>query len=203
MNNSYGKIELFLGILVLKSSFLIKKEVRNNFEKTLENRLTYLYSGELFSIITFIPTSYLINYAFPNLHLYSLYSFWISFILLEFLLLQGTIYWYVKLKGFRNGNNPTTPIKVVRQLHNLKTVNLIIIVITIIIFAFDLIRFYPSLPIGGLIVAFLIYVFAILEFINYFYIQLSYNISSIENLLRNRKLKTSCMNKDFNRIKKL
>ena len=172
-------------------------------KKTLENRLAYLYSGELFSIITFIPTSYLINYAFPNLHLYSLYSFWISFILLAFLLLQGTIYWYVKLKRLRKGNNPTTPIRVVRQLHSLKTVNMIIIVITIIVFAFDFIRLYPSLPIGGLTIAFFIYIFAILEFINYFYIQLSYNISSIKDLLRNRKLKTSCINKDFKRIKKL
>ena len=84
-------------------------------KKMLETRLAYLYSGELFSLIMFVPTSYLINYAFPNLQLYSLYSFWVSFILLEFLLLQGTIYWYIKLKRLRNENNPITPIKVVRQ----------------------------------------------------------------------------------------
>ena len=172
-------------------------------KKTLENRLAYLYSGELFSIIIFVPTSYLINYAFPNLQLYSLYSFWVSFILLEFLLLQGTIYWYVKLKRLRNENNAITPIKVVRQLHSLKIVNMIIIVITIIVFAFDFIKWYPSLPLGGLTITLFIYIFAILEFINYFYIQLSYNISDIKDLLRNRKLKTSCMNKDFKRIKKL
>lgn len=172
-------------------------------KKTLENRLAYLYSGELFSIIMFVPTSYLINYAFPNLQLYSLYSFWVSFILLEFLLLQGTIYWYVKLKRLRNENSPITPTKVVRQLHSLKIVNMIIIVITIIVFAFDFINWYPSLPLGGLIITFLMYIFAILEFINYFYIQLSYNVSGIKDLLRSRKLKTSCMNKDFKRIKKL
>jgi len=135
--------------------------------------------------------------------MYSLYSFWVSFILLEFLLLQGTIYWYVKLKRLRNENNPITPIKVVRQLHSLKIVNMIIIVITIIVFAFDFIKWYPSLPLGGLTITLFIYIFAILEFINYFYIQLSYNISDIKDLLRNRKLKTSCMNKDFKRIKKL
>ncbi|MBM7699430.1 hypothetical protein [Kurthia huakuii] len=172
-------------------------------KKMLENRLAYLYSGELFSLIMFVPTSYLINYAFPNLQLYSLYSFWVSFILLEFLLLQGTIYWYIKLKRLRNENNPITPIKVVRQLHSLKTVNIIVIVSTIIVFAFDFIEWYPSLPLSGLTIAFFIYIFAILEFINYFYMQLSYNISDSKGLLRNRKLKTSCMNKDFKRIKKL
>lgn len=171
--------------------------------KTLEKRLAYLYSGELFSIITFVPVSYLLNYAFPNLQLYSLYSFWVSFILLEFLLLQGTIYWYVKLKGLRNENNPITPIKVVRQLHCLKTVNMVMIMTAIVVFAFDFIEWYPSLPLGGLTITFFIYIFAILEFINYFYIQLSYNVSGIKDLLRSRKLKNSCMNKDFKRIKKL
>lgn len=171
-------------------------------KKTLENRLTYLYSGELFSIIIFVPTSYLINSSFPNLQLYSLYSFWISFILLEFLLLQGTIYWYVKLKRLKNENTPITPIKVVRQLHSLKTVNKIIIVIGMIAFIFDFIKWYPSLPLGGLAITFFIYLFAIIEFVNYFYIQLSYNISGIKDLLRNRKLKTSCINKDFKRVKK-
>lgn len=175
-----------------------------NLKKTLEKRLAYLYSGELFSIITFVPVSFLLNYSFPNLQLYSLYSFWISFILLEFLLLQGTIYWYVKLKRLRNENNPITPLKVIRQLHYLKTVNMAIIITAFVVFAFDCIKWYPSLPLGGLIITFFIYVFAILEFINYFYIQLSYdNVFDIKNLLRSRKLKISSMNKDFKRIKKL
>lgn len=172
-------------------------------KKTLEKRLAYLYSGELFSIITFIPVSYLVNYAFPNLQLYSLFSFWVSFILLEFLLLQGTIYWYVKLKRLRNENNPITPINFVRQLHSLKTVNMIVIMLAIIGFTFDLIKWYPSLPLGGLTITFLIYIFAILEFINYFYLQLSYSFSEIKDLFGSRKLKNSCMNKDFKRMKKL
>lgn len=70
-------------------------------KRTLEKRLSYLYTGELFSIITFIFTSYLLNHAYPTLHLYSLYSFWVSFLLLEFILLQGTIYWYVKWKRLK------------------------------------------------------------------------------------------------------
>lgn len=173
-------------------------------KKLLGKRLAYLYSGELFSIITFVPVSYLLNYAYPHLQLYSLYSFWLTFILLEFLLLQGTIYWYAKLKRLRNENNPITPIKVVQQLHRLKTVNMVMIMTTIIVFIFDFIKWYPSLPLGGLTITFFIYIFAILEFINYFYIQLSYdNVSDIKKLLKSKKLKNSCMNKDFKRIKKL
>ncbi|MHA7962973.1 general stress protein [Paenibacillus sp. CAU 1782] len=172
-------------------------------KKALEKRFAYLYSGELVSIIIFVPVSYLLNNAFPNLQLYNLYSFWVSFILLEFLLLQGAIYWYVKLVRLRKENNSITPIKVVRQLNHLKTVNMVIIMGAIVVFAFDFINWYPTLPLGGLTIAFFVYVFAILEFINYFYIQLSYKISVINNLLRNKKLKNSCMNKDFKRIKGL
>ena len=170
--------------------------------KTLEKRLAYLYKGELFSIITFVPVSYLVNYAFPNLQLYSLYSFWISFILLEILLLQGTFYWYVKCKRLRNENNAITPTKVVRLLHYLKMLNIAMMMTAIVVFFFDFIKWYPSLPLDGLTIAFFIYIFAILEFINYFYIQLSYdNISDIKSLIRVRKLKYSCMNKDFKRIR--
>ncbi|MFM9329481.1 general stress protein [Paenibacillus mesotrionivorans] len=172
-------------------------------KRTLEKRMAYLYSGELFSIITFVPVSFIVNSTFPKLQLYSLYSFWVSFILLEFLLLQGTIYWYVKLKRLRNENNPKTLLKVLRQLHHSKTVNVVMMITTIVGFAFDFIKWYPALPLGGLTITFFIYGFAILEFINYFYIQLSYdNFSDIKNLFRSRKLKISSMNKDFKRIKK-
>ena len=170
--------------------------------KTLEKRLTYLYTGELFSIITFVPVCYLVNYAFPNLQLYSLYSFWISFILLEFLLLQGTIYWYAKCKRLRNEKKAITPSKVVRLLHYLKMLNIVMMITAIVVFFFDFIKWYPSLPLQGLTIAFFIYIFAILEFINYFYIQLSYdNTSDIKSLIRMRKLKYSSLYKDFKRMR--
>lgn len=173
-------------------------------KRTLEKRMAYLYSGELFSTITFVPVSFIVNHTFPTLQLYSLYSFWVAFILLEFLLLQGTVYWYVKLKRLRKENNPLAPMKVIRQLHGLKKVNVVMMITGIVGFAFDFIKWYPSLPVGGLTITFFIYVFAILEFINYFYFQLSYdNVSDIKNLFRNKKLKISSINKDFRRIKKL
>jgi len=166
----------------------------------LEKRLAYLYSGELVSLVLFVILSYAANYLYPTLRLYSLYSFWISFIFLELLLLQGTLYWYIKLKRLRKENISITPIKIVRQLHRLKTMNIILIFISLIAFIFDFIKWYPSFPLGGLQISFFIYIFALLEYINYFYIQLSYdNISDIKYLLKSKKLKQSCMNKDFKR----
>ena len=93
-------------------------------KSNLEKRLSYLYTGELFSVITFIFTSYLLNYAYPTLHLYSLFSFWISFLLLEFILLQGAIYWYVKWKRLKKEKTSITPIRMIQYLKVLKKINI-------------------------------------------------------------------------------
>ncbi|MBP1905866.1 hypothetical protein J2Z32_002514 [Paenibacillus turicensis] len=166
----------------------------------LEKRLAYLYSGELVSLIMFIPVSFGLNYGFPNLMLYSLFSFWTSFLLLEFILLQGTIYWREKLKRLRNNDTLATPLKLIRQLTLCKRINIIIIGAGIFAFVLDFIRWHSALPSGGLLLAIGIYVFALLEFINYYYIQLSYdNRADIRNLLKNRRLKRACINKEIKR----
>jgi hypothetical protein len=60
----------------------------------IEKRLSYLYTGETMSVVGFIIVSYLLNRTYPVLQLYSLASFWVSFFLLVFLLVQGSMYWY-------------------------------------------------------------------------------------------------------------
>ncbi len=144
-------------------------------KKKLEKRLRYLYSGELASIIGFGLISYLLNIAYPNLGLYSLYSFWSSFFLLEFLLLQGTIYWYTKWKQLKIENTSITPSWIVKLLRRFTRINTVLIMISILAFAIDFSKGYPSLPVWGLSIAGFICIFAVLEYINYFHIQLSYD----------------------------
>ncbi|MBJ8052463.1 general stress protein [Bacillus cereus] len=169
-------------------------------KSNLEKRLSYLYTGELFSVITFIFTSYLINYAYPTLYLYSLYSFWVSFLLLEFLLLQGTFYWYVKWKRLKKEKTSVTPIWIIQYLKILKKINIGLIITGLIMFIIDFLIWYPHLPLGGLSFALFVYVFALFEYINYYHVQLSYdNISDIKYLIKSKKLKQSCMSKDFQR----
>lgn len=169
--------------------------------KRIEKRLSYLYSGELFATISFIFVACYASYVYPTLRLYALFSFWTSFILLELLLLQGSMYWHAKLKRLRKENTSITPIKIVRQLHCLKLLNLTWIMISGVTFIIDLIRWQHLLPTAGFAIALFIYLFAILEYINYFHIQLSYDsISDIKNLLQSRRLKQSSMNKDLKRL---
>lgn len=56
----------------------------------------------------------------------------------------------------------------------------------------------------GLVIAGFIYVFAILEYINYFHIQLSYdNRSEINSLKQTKRFKQACLSKDFKRLEHL
>lgn len=172
-------------------------------KKYLEKRFVHLYSGELTSLILFIFLSFLVNRIYPHLQIYSLYSFWMSFIFLEILLLQGTIYWYAKYKRLKTEKTSVTPISIVKILYHAKKINIIIMLVSLVMFIFDYIKWSDTLPIGGFLIALFIYLFAIIEFINYFYIQLSHdNASDIRSLLKNKKFKKSSLNKDFKRIKK-
>ena len=59
---------------------------------------------------------------------------------------------------------------------------------------------FNDLLVGGLLLSGFIFLFAILEYINYFHIQLSYdNRADLEHLLRTKKLKQASLSKDFER----
>lgn len=152
------------------------------------------------SLIMFVFISYLVNYTYPDLHLYSLFSFWSSFLLLEFILLQGSIYWFVKWKRLKRENTSVAPIRLVQRLWVSKKWNLGMITVIPGAFVADCMIWHPAVPLG-LVIAGFIYIFAILEYINYFHIQLSYdNRSDINSLKQTKRLKQACLSKDFKRL---
>jgi hypothetical protein len=170
-------------------------------KKELEKRLSYLYSGESLAVVGFIIVSFLFNKANPQLQLFSLFSFWASFFLLEFLLVQGIMYWYSKWRRLRSENTSVTPIAIVQRLKKVQIWNIVLMIVVPFIFVFDLVKWYPSLPLKGLSLSAFIYLFAILEYINYFHIQLSYdNRSDMKYLVKSKKLKQASLSKDFERI---
>ncbi|MBO1911289.1 hypothetical protein J4G37_41665, partial [Microvirga sp. 3-52] len=107
-------------------------------KERLKKRLEFLYKGERFAIIMFIPPALLIPYAYPDLQLYSLLSFWTSFFLLEFILIQGTYYWYSKWKRLTTEEKSITPVRTIKHLKKLKPINISIIIFSIIMFLIDL-----------------------------------------------------------------
>ncbi|URT69201.1 general stress protein [Cytobacillus firmus] len=166
-------------------------------------RLSYLFTGESMSLIMFLFISYLVNYTYPDLHLYSLFSFWSSFLLLELILLQGSIYWVVKWKRLKRENTSVAPIRLIQRLRVSEKWNLGIITVIPGAFMADYMIWHPAVPLG-LVIAGFIYVFAILEYINYFHIQLSYdNRSDINSLKQTKRFKQACLSKDFKRLEHL
>ncbi|OEH92598.1 general stress protein [Bacillus solimangrovi] len=167
----------------------------------LERRLVLLYGGETISIFLFIIVSFMLNKFYPQIRLYSLYSFWCSFFFLEFLLAQGSVYWYSKWKRLKREGTSVTPSSIVRLLKRFKKYNVGLIILSPFVIIIDIYVWYPLLSLNSVLIVTFIYIFAILEYINYFYIQLSYdNLSDIKHLLKTRKLKQACLNKDFERM---
>ncbi|KAF0819968.1 hypothetical protein KIS4809_1240 [Bacillus sp. ZZV12-4809] len=163
-------------------------------------RLSYLFTGESISLILFLYISYLVNDTYPDLHLYSLLAFWSSFLLLEFILFQGSSYWFVKWKRLKRENTSEAPIRIVRGLWIMKKWNLGMIAVIPGAFVADFIIWHTAVP-PGLAIACFIYVFAILEYINYFHIQLSYdNRSDINSLKQAKRFKQACLSKEFKRL---
>ncbi len=168
----------------------------------LEKRFVFLYTGETTSIVVFFFVSLLWHLSFPNLQLYHLLSFWSSFLLLIFLLLQGSYYWYSKRKRLKSERITITPIRVVQLLSKLDKWNVIWMILVPLTFGIDIYIWYPDLPIG-IALALFIYLFSILEYINYFHLQLSYdNLPEIRDLLKTKKLKKASLRKDFERLKR-
>lgn len=169
-------------------------------KKHVEKRFLSLFTGEAVALTLFIFVSYLWNKAFPTYKLYSLPSFWMSFLFLEFLLVQGSIYWFVKWRRYKKENTFTTPIETVRVYKKMQKVNIVLMVICPIWLIIDFLQWKPEIP-AGFYIALAVYIFSILEYINYFHIQLSYdNPSDIKHLLSTKKLKQASLNKDFKRV---
>ncbi|OCS82903.1 hypothetical protein [Caryophanon tenue] len=162
----------------------------------LENRFRYLYTGELTAAILFIGLSALVNYTYPYLSLYASLAFWSAFILLEVLLVQGSYYWYHQLKSYRKRQR--IPLQIVRQLYRFQRINWFIMPIPLIIFIIEA----SSISWQTWWLRFAIYVFALLEYINYFHVQLSYdNVADIRYLCTHKQLKRATLQKDFQRLK--
>lgn len=85
--------------------------------------------------------------------------------LLSFILVQGSIYWYICLRRIDGKNVPKKNALIYSKL---KVVNLFLILLYIPIF------FKFNASTNNIMIGMFIYIFSILEYINYFFIRLSY-----------------------------
>ncbi|MGL6198586.1 MAG: hypothetical protein ACRC3H_06585 [Lachnospiraceae bacterium] len=137
--------------------------------KGVEGELKYLASGELMAVVLFwiVYILYLrsIDNASSNFIIFSMYPLF----LLSIILLQGSFYWYNCLKRVQKKEYISRAI-IGKIYYKLKRFNWILIIVYIPVF----ILFSGGIsPLVAVIFA-LLYIFAIIEQLNYFHIRLSY-----------------------------
>lgn len=115
--------------------------------------------------------------------------------LLSFILLRGSIYWYICLRRI---DGKKVPGKTPHIYSKLKIVNLFLIVIYLPIFLMFKVSIYSSL------IGMFIYIFSILEYINYFFIRISYkNPKHFFANLKTGKFPKSQIVKEIERSKRM
>lgn len=151
-------------------------------KKKAMTELTKLYTGELASIVVFLALYY---WRFEGFVLPVLYPLSI----LCFILLQGALYWVLCLQRLKG----KTIKNVGRVFYSFKYINLALIALSIPVI---LIGSYDNLLYT--VLGFFLSLFAVVEWINYFLVRLSYkNPKILISLLRHSQLKRSKLAKEI------
>jgi len=160
-------------------------------QKKVQKRLFHLYTGELAATVmfAFVWLYYLQRFEWAALS----FSTGYAFVLLEFILLQGSYYWFLKHQQVKRGTISLLPARKLRLFRALKYSNTVLIGIGGIVLIVELMSFKPSFYFF-----LFLYVFAIGEHINYYYIRLSYQTKEeIEDWLNNKKLRRSRLSREL------
>lgn len=167
-------------------------------QKRVKKKLVSLYTGELFAVFTFaliwILYIQLFEWSVPYLTSYpSVYAF----ALLEFILLQGSYYWYLKLKQIQQNDFTPLPGRQLKVFANFKRLNTGLIVIGMFVLIYQIL----SKPIELYWFIF-VFLFAVIEHINYYYVRLSYQtIEEIKELKRQKGFRKSRLAKELDSLK--
>lgn len=137
----------------------MKKDVT----KDIKSRLVYLFTGEFFAVVVF--TSLYFNY-FSSSQSYSLIY---ALFILNLILLQGGFYWFICWERLKNKR--TILPNLYKPFIIFKKINFALICIMPLMLILDIVVL-EQIPITFLLTAF-IYIFAIIEYVNYFYVQLT------------------------------
>ena len=152
-------------------------------ESKIKQELTKLWTGELVAVISFWICFYIFKKWLINTKM--LISVIYPLAVLSFILIQGSIYWLILLKRL---STPQFAITNTRKIYSiLKIVDLILLCVGIPIIILN----YVNVTV--MISAIFILAFAVIEWINYYKIRLSYSYNPLILLkhIKNGKLSKS------------
>ena len=159
----------------------------------IKQKLYSLASGELVALAVFWLNFFLFKKYLTTPQ--ALISIAYPLLLVSLILLQGSLYWWVLIKRLRK---PGFAIKQTGRIYGLlRKLDLILLVLGILIILIE----FSSWPVTLIAVA--IWLFALIEWINYFHWQLSYSLNPLVLLSKvaNKKLRKSKIAKEIDKSK--
>ena len=161
-------------------------------KELLKKKLTNLASGELVAVLVFWMNFFLLKkWIFTTEDFISI-SF--SLFLLTFILIQGSVFWWILIKRI---SNPRFAEKYTGKIYKiLKELDFILLATGIFVILLN------HGEVSTFIISFSIWMFALIEWVNYYLLQLSYslNLAVLWRYIRNRKLKKSKIAKEIEKI---
>ena len=124
----------------------------------------------------------------------SLISISFSLFILSFILIQGSIFWCILIKRI---SKPGFAAKYTGKIYNkLKILDVILLCIGVLVIILNYSTFFT------MVISFAIWIFAVIEWVNYYQLQLSYSLNPavLWRYIRHRKLKKSKIAKEIEKI---
>lgn len=149
--------------------------------------------GEIAAAVTFILALISFNnYTSLSIDVIILYPF----LVLIFILLQGSYYWFYRFKKITGRKvNKNRFINIYRTL---RIIDLILFVLYLAVLIYKFVYANAVFTTGSMFMGNFIYAFGIAEYINYYYIRLSYGkLKDILALIKLKNLKKSSLNKEL------
>ena len=162
--------------------------MKNHLKKTLIN----LAVGELVAIIMFWTNFFIFKKYITNTT--SIIPIIFTLFVLSFILIQGSIFWLVLLKRISNKNFAKTSLG--KIYNHLRRLDIILLYLSILI----LIVNHQTLT--TTIISLSIWIFAIIEYLNYYKVRLSYKPNILINYILHGKIRKSRIAREIESYKK-
>ena len=160
----------------------------------MKQKLTNLAVGELVAVVVFWINFFLFKKLIITTK--SLISISFSLFILSFILIWGSIFWFILIKKISKLGFAA---KYTGKIYNkLKILDIILLCMRVLVIILKYSTFFT------MVISFVIWIFAVIEWINYYKLQLSYSLNPVVLLkyIMQRKLRRSKIAKEIEKVKK-
>ena len=160
----------------------------------MKQKLTNLAVGELVAVVVFWINFFLFKKLIITTK--SLISIPFFLFILSFILIQGSIFWFILIKRISKLGFAA---KYTGKIYNkLKILDVILLCMRVLVIILNYSTFFT------MVISFAIWIFAVIEWVNYYKLQLSYSLNPVVLLkyIMQRKLRRSKIAKEIEKVKK-